>query len=619
MGEVDAMAMRSWPGLGPVFVEEWRAASRRWQGYALRSLLVLLLSLGLSAVWLGGHGGAGELSAWEWAEIGQGFYTVMALMVLGLVGLAAPAATAGSICLDKARGNLALLFATDLTDAEIVLGKLAARLAPVVCLIACAAPVLGLATLFGGVDPVLLIGAMLVCLTCAVFGCTLALTLSIWGRKTHEVLLATYAFGIAWLLSAPIWLALSPTIPWWIRPAWLPNSQGLFPCNPIFLVLAPLGNATGMPPVDLGAQARFCALGFSTSALLAAAATWRIRAVVIRQAGQGESARRAGARPGPLARLLRLLPSPSLDGNPVLWREWHRRRPSRWSVAIWGLFIALSSAFSLWVIIDTLGNTGTAGREMGSVLNGLQVAAGLLLLSVSAATSLVEERQRGSLDVLLATPLSTRSIVLGKWWGAFRGVPPLAVWPALIAAALSTRTGFALGPVLIGGLVVAYGAAITSLGLALATWMPRMSRAIGLTAGLYVVVAIGAVPVGMALFGDASGEIGPGVASASPFWGIGYSCAVFAGTASARHGIGGHAAWLAFWIVAYGLVALGLLLATLMTFNRCLGRLDESSSREGPSPRLAPKPATRLPGASSAPDLGSRPAAPLADPLASDH
>ena len=52
------------------------------------------------------------------------------------------------------------------------------------------------------------------------------------------------------------------------------------------------------------------------------------------------------------------------------------------------------------------------------MINGLQVSAGLLLLSVSAATSLAEERQRGSLDVLLATPLSTRSIVLGKWWGA---------------------------------------------------------------------------------------------------------------------------------------------------------------------------------------------------------
>ena len=43
-------------------------------------------------------------------------------------------------------------------------------------------------------------------------------------------------------------------------------------------------------------------------------------------------------------------------------------------------------------------------------------------------------------------------------------------------------------------LIVAYGAAITSLGLALATWMPRMGRAVGLTVGLYTSMLIGWIP-----------------------------------------------------------------------------------------------------------------------------
>src|SRR5262245_7923769 len=205
------MASQSWLSLVPVFAYEWRAASRRWQGYPLRSLLVLLFLLGWSTVGLDGQDGARELSVQQQAETGRMFYAVTSLIMLGLVGLAAPAATAGAICLDKARGNLALLFATDLTDAEIVLGKLAARLLPVLGLIACAAPVQALATLLGGVDPAMVTGAILVCLACAVFGCTLALTLSVWGRKTHEVLLASYAFGILYLLAAPIWAVLVPT------------------------------------------------------------------------------------------------------------------------------------------------------------------------------------------------------------------------------------------------------------------------------------------------------------------------------------------------------------------------------------------------------------------------
>src|SRR3954462_741376 len=151
MREGNPMATRSWPGLGPVFASEWLTASRRWQGYALRSLLVLLLLLGLSGVWLGSYDGTGELSVQELAEIGRGFYAVTTLIVLGLVGLAAPAATAGAICLDKARGNLILLFATDLTDPEVVLGKLAARLVPVLRLIPCAPPVQAPAPPPGGV------------------------------------------------------------------------------------------------------------------------------------------------------------------------------------------------------------------------------------------------------------------------------------------------------------------------------------------------------------------------------------------------------------------------------------------------------------------------------------
>src|SRR3954453_18048737 len=272
------MGTRSWSVPGPVFAQEWRAASRSWRGYALRSLLVLLLLLGLTAIWLESRDRAGNLSVKKQADIGRGFYAVTTLILLGLVGLAAPAVTAGAICSDKARGNMTLLFSTDLTDAEVVLGKLAARLVPVLGLIACAAPVLALATLLGGADPAMPTGTILVCIACAVFGCTLALTLSVWGRKPHEVLLATYAFGILYLLAAPVWAGLFPMLPRWAL-AWLPGYLALLPYNPVVLVLAPLGGPPGLRPIGLEEQAWFCALGLLASALLAAAATWRIRAV----------------------------------------------------------------------------------------------------------------------------------------------------------------------------------------------------------------------------------------------------------------------------------------------------------------------------------------------------
>src|SRR4029077_5369121 len=126
-----------------------------------------------------------------------------------------------------------------------------------------------------------------------------------------------------------------------------------------------------------------------------------------------------------------------------------------------------------------------------------------------------------------------------------------------------------------------------------------MDRAIGLTAGLYVVVLIAAVPVGMIFFSNGPNGAGPGLASARPFWGVGFSRAMFGGNAGPGHEIGRHAAWLVLWIVAYGLIAFGLVRAALKTFNPCLGRIEDSSSHENPCPRPARKPATWLPDAES--------------------
>ncbi len=56
-----------------------------------------------------------------------------------------------------------------------------------------------------------------------------------------------------------------------------------------------------------------------------------------------------------------------------------------------------------------------------------------LLLIVSVTTALVEERVRGSLDVLLTTPLSSRSLVLAKWWSVYRRVPWLLFLPMMVA------------------------------------------------------------------------------------------------------------------------------------------------------------------------------------------
>src|SRR5258708_260575 len=114
------MMPRRW-GLGPVFLFEWLMISRRWQYYASRSLFVLLLEGGLAVVWWSQVRGTTIQNLRALAQVGQNFFYALIGVQITMVLLVGPAATAGSICIDKARGALLHLMVTDLSNAEIVL------------------------------------------------------------------------------------------------------------------------------------------------------------------------------------------------------------------------------------------------------------------------------------------------------------------------------------------------------------------------------------------------------------------------------------------------------------------------------------------------------------------
>ncbi|HEY2402411.1 MAG TPA: hypothetical protein VGI23_18800, partial [Steroidobacteraceae bacterium] len=146
---------------GPVLLCEAMTASRRWQGYALRAFLILALLVALWVAWFTLRQRYQTYRLWTntpdlnryMAELGEQSYYGVAGVLLILDLLVAPAATAGAVCLDRERGWLAHMFVTELTDAEIVLGKLVARLASVVALVIAVVPLLAISTLMGGIIP----------------------------------------------------------------------------------------------------------------------------------------------------------------------------------------------------------------------------------------------------------------------------------------------------------------------------------------------------------------------------------------------------------------------------------------------------------------------------------
>jgi hypothetical protein len=230
---------------------------------------------------------------------------------------------------------------------------------------------------------------------------------------------------------------------------------------------------------------------------------------------------------------------------------------------VWLLYSALGVlwlVFAFKVVVDS-----PANQEVIAMMCAFHVSVGLLLLSVNAATSLAEERVRGSLDALLCTPLSTRSMVL--------------------AGILVLQSGHWVSYALLLGLIVADSAVITSLGLLIATWVSRLGRAVALCVSAYVVFTIGWLVL-VFIVGGPDHFLLP-LIMGSPPYGTGLATMMvapednhFAGRGTTAIGFGALC-----WTAIDGVVAVLLFLTTSATFDRCLGRVSEAAGRPPSHPR----------------------------------
>jgi ABC-type Na+ efflux pump permease subunit len=471
--------------LGPVFTYDMLALSRRWQVYASRAGFVLLLLIGMAIAWVSNNWSYGGYPASptiaDLAEMGEGFFYALASVQVSFILLAAPAAAAGSICIDRARGTLLHMMVTDLSDAEIVLGRLAARLAPIFGLVACGLPVVALAGLLGGIDFLALVGLFVISLAVGVLGCSLALAISVKASKTHEVLMAVYLIFGVWLLALPIWWILTQggsKIP--NPPQWFEN------LNPYALVFAPYTSPTTFSLADL---AIFCGSVLTVAAALVVWSILNLRRAVIATSGEPKKRK---PRFGWIKKFWPSMPGPTLDGNPVLWREWHRNRPSRMARWLWRGLYVVTWTLAFWGVIAILiGFNGIVNDVAFDIALMIQLFFGFLMVAATSPTVLAEERTRGSLDILLSTPLTTRSIVFAKWWGAYRMIFGLTILPAFAVIFLAatapdvpsyagslganynpvrlTLTDRLIAPVISVADFLVSGALIVSIGVLLAT------------------------------------------------------------------------------------------------------------------------------------------------------
>lgn len=558
-------------GPGPVFVVEMIAAGRRWQTYASRAGLVVFLFAALALCWANDRRvrADGSVSLREYAELGATFATTILSTQLALVLLAAPAATAGAICIDKARGNLTLLMTTDLSSMEIVLGKLFARLMPVFGLVIASLPVMFATSLLGGVSGELLLGGFVVLVGATLASCAIALVFSVYVGKTHEALLLAYFAIIGWLLAYPIIWGLWP----------VPIPDWFFYLNPFALLWAPMSpnsRASG----SIYWLYLFVAIGIV--ALSTGWIIWRLRPIVLHQSNR--PTRRRNERVFSRNRRLHLL-----NTNPVRWYERHRKKLTRAGRVIWLIFILGSVLGSIWAVLS---NFARPFSEITMLSNVIIVGVGLLLATVGAVTVLADERTRGNLDILFTTPLSSRQIALAKWRAAFAIIPKVLFLPALVSLIVlvnnldRTRGGFFSNRsdpldrmAMFVGMIILWtssGIFLTSLGLWLATQIKQLGRAVGLAVTIYVGISIGWIFLVMAV--SSKDDTALAVISASPIFTAAFGTVCMMGMEGGDSITAlclGTFLWSAFYIIMSAI----LLAVTLRIFDRKLGRISLTKSR----------------------------------------
>jgi ABC-type transport system involved in multi-copper enzyme maturation permease subunit len=432
----------------------------------------------------------GTIDARQMSAFASSFFYTFMIVQGTTVLLLTPAYTAGTIADEKERRTLEFMLGTDLRNREIVLSKLASRLAHLTFLILTGLPILSLLQFLGGVDPNLTLASFVASgMTMASLG-SLGIFCSVHMRKPRDAIALTYVGATAYLIISGFAAGMMPLLPiagWTITPlswSWsisLTDLADWFASGNIFWQLIKLSRGGGAPVDELLPQMvrRYVIFHGTVALVLSLWATVRVRAVALRESY-------GAVKKQPL--LTRLFGRPKPGHWPMLWKEIFAEPGMRFNwigraiVAILFLASFLPVPFIVYAFLGAFfGWDGFGPRyrnDAWEMLNqgmnvwvrivGTMVAClTLLAVAVRAASSISGERDRRTLDELLTSPLTCGAMVFAKWLGSVLSVRWAWLWLALMAA-MAVVTG-GMNPLAVPLLFVTwtiYASAAAMIGLA---------------------------------------------------------------------------------------------------------------------------------------------------------
>lgn len=415
------------------------------------------------------------------APVLGGFYVWFQFAIMCFV---ASTLTAPSICDERRKGSLATLIATPLSPVQIILGKVTGRLSQLVVLLLAGVPLLLAVRIFGGVSASFVLSATVITLCAALMHASIALAASAKVRLPSIAAGAGLVSGIAFSL-LPMFVAL------------FLNVTGLRAFDTLVLSVSPyiaLGFETARslgesPARGIGAWSWLLSCGYclsiATLFLLLAIFRFHRLAAMAGDASLSPEPRRK-KKPAPRPRAADAPAGLESDeiairGNPVLWREVRQPLFLRW----WHPWVAVAAMGGVLAVAYAEFGLSEPGPMFVTMIALTAIV--LFQACVLAAGAISGERESRSLETLLATPLTARSIVFAKWVGALRRLYPL---PALSLAIMlflgvlpdTFRPALLLHYLL---LVPAPAAALVASGL----WLSVITRKTAVASTLNVLLA----------------------------------------------------------------------------------------------------------------------------------
>lgn len=422
----------------PIVVRVVQGASRRARHMIVRSAYLAVVIIVLLSILLLQSGGA-SASFRTLASGGANAFQSVAYLQLALICILAPVFMAGAIAQESKPQIWDVLLTTPLNPFQIVLGVLAGRLALVLALLFSSLPLFAVTQYFGGVAGSSVLLSYVVTASAAILVGAIAVTLAVNRLATRRTVFSFYVSVVTYL--AITWVIdrqLRASTPW-------NGVTAATPLNPFLALRALLEPASYPTPDSVQLQSLTDTQRFWFGRPIAAWNTFSlglsgllilISTITVRTVGTRSSVPWWRRMFGLGARGARNRPPRHVGHNPVAWRESTARASSPAKILARWAFICAGILWGLGIVAAYHG--GSMSPNSFRILVAATIWTEVLIITLVAvnlsATAISREREDGTLDLLLTTPLTPKQYLGGKIRGLITFLLPLVAVPVATAA-----------------------------------------------------------------------------------------------------------------------------------------------------------------------------------------